>query len=220
MAENKKSFKLYTDQKIFVDQLPDELAGRMFKHLFQYVTDENPIEDDLLLKLAFAPIKRQLKHDLKKYSKIVERNRINGKKGGRNPNNPMGSFGLKKNPNKADKDKDKDKEDKKGFLGPNIPFKNFWEMYGKKEGFNYTEGYWNNLDPETQKEIMNFLPKYIASKPNPRYRKKPENFLIDEAWKDELPEMDLSEIKDKTDPRFKLLTRDEKIKWIKLNIKF
>lgn len=121
-------------------------------------------------------------------------------------------------PNKS---KSKSKSNKtKGFSFVKIPFKDFWEMYGKKEGFNYTEGYWNRLDPDTQKIIMDFLPKYIASKPNPRYRKKPENFLIDEAWKDELPEMDLSEIKDKTDPRFKLLTRDEKIKWIKLNIKF
>lgn len=107
MAENKKGFKLYADQRVFIDQLPDELAGKVFKHLFAYVNDENPDEDDLLLKLAFSPIKRQLKHDLKLYESIVERNQKNGKKGGR-PKKPSGLNGLKIKPKKADKDKDKD----------------------------------------------------------------------------------------------------------------
>ena len=110
MAEGKKSFKLYTDQRFFFDDLPDEVAGKLIKHVFAYVNDEDP-EEDLIMQLAFAPIKRQLKFDLKNWEKVCDRNRKNGAKGGRpkNPKNPLGSSGLKNNPNKPDKDKDKDK---------------------------------------------------------------------------------------------------------------
>lgn len=47
-----------------VDLLDDALAGKLLKHLLRYVNDENPETDDLLLKVAFEPIKRQLKRDL------------------------------------------------------------------------------------------------------------------------------------------------------------
>ncbi len=63
--EGKKSFVLYTDQREVFDELSDEDAGRLIKHIFSYVNDENPSTDDLLLKVAFLPIKTQLKRDLK-----------------------------------------------------------------------------------------------------------------------------------------------------------
>ena len=64
MATDKKSFVLYCDMKHTVELLDDALAGKLFKHLLQYVNDENPESNDLLLKVAFEPIKRQLKRDL------------------------------------------------------------------------------------------------------------------------------------------------------------
>jgi len=41
------------------------------------------ITDDLLVSVAFEPIKQQLKRDLDKYKIVVNRNKENGKKGGR-----------------------------------------------------------------------------------------------------------------------------------------
>jgi len=70
MAENKKSFILYCDQKNVIDMLPDDIAGKLLKHIFSYVNDENPTSDDLLIKLAFEPIKMQLKRDLIKFEDI------------------------------------------------------------------------------------------------------------------------------------------------------
>lgn len=74
MAENKKSFVLYSDNYGLIKQLPDEIAGKLFKHIFSYVNDENPASDDLLLNIAFESFKIHLKRDLKKYeaSKIVK----------------------------------------------------------------------------------------------------------------------------------------------------
>lgn len=79
MAENKKSFVLYTDTQGLVNQLPDEIAGRLFKHIYAYVNDENPISDELLLNIAFEPIKMQLKRDLKRWEETKEGRSAAGK---------------------------------------------------------------------------------------------------------------------------------------------
>lgn len=80
MAENKKSFVLYSDSKGLIDQLPDDIAGRLFKHIFAYVNDENPISDELILNIAFEPIKSQLKRDLVKWSNQTDQRRQAGLK--------------------------------------------------------------------------------------------------------------------------------------------
>ena len=66
MAEGKKSFILYSDQRGIFDKLSDEQAGKLVKHIYSYVNDENP-EGDFVTELAFESIKTQLKRDLKKW---------------------------------------------------------------------------------------------------------------------------------------------------------
>lgn len=110
MAEGKKSFIIYTDSRGMVNKLSNERAGILFKTLFSYCNDENPICDDEVIDMAFEHFKNILKRDLKKYENIVERNRNNGKNGGR-PKNPVGNLGSQKNPKepkKADSDNDSD----------------------------------------------------------------------------------------------------------------
>ena len=65
MAKDKKSFILYVDQKDLWNKLPDEIAGKLIKHIYSYVSEENPKSDDLIVEIAFEPIKQQLKRDLK-----------------------------------------------------------------------------------------------------------------------------------------------------------
>lgn len=81
MAENKKGFVLYADQKCLFDKLPSDKAGDLIKHIFAYVNDEDPETDDLIVQIAFEPIKQQLKRDLKSYEKIKEKRSEAGKKG-------------------------------------------------------------------------------------------------------------------------------------------
>jgi len=83
MAKDKTSFILYCDQQGVFNKLPDEIAGKLIKHIFAYVNDENPPCDDLLLTIAFEPIKTQLKRDLRKYDDYIEKQKFNGAKGGR-----------------------------------------------------------------------------------------------------------------------------------------
>jgi tRNA U34 5-carboxymethylaminomethyl modifying enzyme MnmG/GidA len=86
MAENKKSFVLYCDLIHTIEKLPDDKAGLLFKHLFRYVNDQNPITDDLIVEIAFEPIKHQLKRDLSKWDnkidKLTEQGRLGGIKSG------------------------------------------------------------------------------------------------------------------------------------------
>lgn len=72
MAKDKKGFVLYADQKELFDQLPNEKAGELIKHIFAYVNDEDPETKDLIIKLAFTPIKQQFKRDLEKWEKTIE----------------------------------------------------------------------------------------------------------------------------------------------------
>ena len=67
MAEDKKSFVLYSDQRSIIEMLPDDKAGILLTHIFAYVNDENPINNDPLIMLAFEPIKLQMKRDLIKW---------------------------------------------------------------------------------------------------------------------------------------------------------
>ena len=79
MATNKKSFILYADIKTTIDKLDNEYAGKLFKHILAYVNDENPKTDDLLLEIAFEPIKRQFKRDLEKWVQIKSKRSEAGK---------------------------------------------------------------------------------------------------------------------------------------------
>lgn len=78
----KKSFVLYTDQKEVFDELTDEDAGKLIKHIFAYVNDENPEQTDKLLKIAFLPIKTQLKRDLVIWDEKKQQRAEAGRMGG------------------------------------------------------------------------------------------------------------------------------------------
>lgn len=66
--KNKKGFLLYVDIQNVINKLSDDYAGKLFKHILAYVNDENPTTNDLLLEIAFEPIKQQLKRDLLQWS--------------------------------------------------------------------------------------------------------------------------------------------------------
>ena len=86
------------------EQLTDAQAGRLVKHLFRYVNDQNPSAPDKITSIAFEPIKQQLKRDLKKWEKYIEKQKENGKKGGRpkEPNETQKTQAFSEEPKKAD----------------------------------------------------------------------------------------------------------------------
>ena len=81
MAKDKKGFILYAYQKALFEQLPNDKAGELIKFIFAYVNDENPVTEDLIINLAFTPIKQQLKRDLIKFEETKEKRSEAGKAG-------------------------------------------------------------------------------------------------------------------------------------------
>jgi hypothetical protein len=73
MATDKKSFILYCDLIHTVNKIPDETAGKLLKHILAYVNDLNPETGDLLVEVAFEPIKQAMKRDLKKWETEINR---------------------------------------------------------------------------------------------------------------------------------------------------
>lgn len=78
MATGKKSFLLYCDLLSTFEELTDEEAGRLIKHVLRYVNDMNPEAPDRLTKITFEPIKQALKRDLVKYEEIRQKKRLAG----------------------------------------------------------------------------------------------------------------------------------------------
>ena len=78
MAEGKKSFIAYSDWYGMFKALPDEVAGKLIKHIFSYVNDENPSSDDFVINALFEQVKSTLKRDLKKWEEQQEQRRQAG----------------------------------------------------------------------------------------------------------------------------------------------
>lgn len=97
----RKSFIIHIDSLSVLKKLKDEQAGRLFKAiaLFQ---EEGILPDDELISIVFEPFLNQFLRDSKKYQNIIERNKLNGSKGGR-PKNPVGYLGTQENPEKPRK---------------------------------------------------------------------------------------------------------------------
>lgn len=70
MAEGKKSFVLYADIEESIEDMTNEEAGKLFKHILRYVNDKNPVTEDRIVRANFIPIKNQLKRDLEKWENI------------------------------------------------------------------------------------------------------------------------------------------------------
>ena len=114
---------IYAQQYEAIKDLSQSDKGLLLDAIFHYhITGEVMQELPPMVLMAFTFIRTSIDSNTRKYEAIVERNRENGKKGGRprNPNNPSEpkkATGLKKNqanpnnpsePKKADTDTDTD----------------------------------------------------------------------------------------------------------------
>ena len=132
-AMTKDGFVIYKSFYAPIQSLSDESLGKLFRAIFEYQIHGVCVELPIELTMAFNFFKTKFESDNIKYEAVVERNKLNGRKGGRplkedaeneteeNPKNPVGF----EKPKKADKDMDKDKEG----IGED-------EEHSKKEGID------------------------------------------------------------------------------------
>jgi len=84
MAEGKKSFIAYSDWDGMFQALPDEVAGKLIKHIFSYVNDRDPESNDYIIVALFEQIKTTLKRDLAKWEQQREQRSDAGKMSAKN----------------------------------------------------------------------------------------------------------------------------------------
>lgn len=78
-----------------------------------------------------------------------------------------------------------DVEDVDNIVIDKIPFKDFWDLYDKRNDRKACEQKWNALSRKTQETIMEAVRIYKINQPKKRYRKDPIRFLGKELWKNE-----------------------------------
>ena len=93
---DKNSFVLMKDRLDEVMYLTDEQAGRLFKSIYLFENEEEPLELDQLTTLLFMGFKRQLEANDAKWDEVRRRRSENGRKGGRgNKANKANAFSEK-----------------------------------------------------------------------------------------------------------------------------
>ncbi len=187
MAENKKSILFYVDWGETFDQLPDQEAGKLIKHLCDYVRDKNPKSDSILINSVFANMKNTLKRDLNKWHAKSEKNRENANKRW-NKENANAYERIKTDAKNADRDTvtDSDIDKVKEKDSNKIEFDLFWVLYDKKVDKVKCEAKWKKLSKEIQQKILDYLPDYVKSTPNKDFRKNPATFLNNKSWENEI----------------------------------
>ena len=154
MAKDKKSFVAYCDWLESFEELTDEEAGRLAKHLFRYVNDLNPEAPDKITKMCFIPIKQSLKRDLVKYEERADRARENGAKGGRPKTQKTQS--VISEPKKPDS---VNVSVNVNDISIGRDFDSFFEAYGKQVDKIPCQREWLNIEREEHAKILQHVPK-------------------------------------------------------------
>lgn len=68
----------------------------------------------------------------------------------------------------------------------NNSFAQFWESYDKKVGRDKAFKKWRTLSNEERTDILEYVPGYVATTPDKKFRKDPVTFLNNRSWEDEL----------------------------------
>ena len=214
MATNqkKKSFVLFADFVTAVSVLTDEQAGRLFKLIFAYVNDmEVSKSQDPAIAAMFEMFRTQIDRETEKWAEKCRRNKeyshmrkcyarkVSADVGRHlpvsddNSGHPTAS-GVILNDNDSDND-NVNASDSEGLetvvsmkpkADERYTFDEIWRMYGKNVGNVSTlREKWNLLSEADKAAIFEYVPRYVASRPEVRYRRNFENFLSLRVWENE-----------------------------------
>ncbi len=204
MATGKKSFILYCDQRGTWERLSDEQAGKLIKHVFSYVNDENP-EADFITELAFEGIKRALKSDLKKWEAKQEQRSEAGKRSAEirrlnateanDRSTSVNERSISSTVNGSVNGSVSVNESTNVDINSHSDFDLFFMAYNKKVDLIPCQREWSNIDKAEHQKILKHVPKYVSAIHDKKYLKSPLKYLKDRTWLDE----DLPNAKPKTE---------------------
>ncbi len=85
-------------------------------------------------------------------------------------------------------EEDEDNEKECGAIPDDIHFDTFWKLYDHKKGRAASLKLWKKIPPTIKGRILDRVPAYVESTPDPKYRKHPQTYLRGEHWEDEVAE--------------------------------
>jgi len=195
MAENKKSFILYCDWITTFEKLSDEEAGRLIKHLFLYVNDNNPTPPDRITELVFEPIKQQLKRDLKYWETIKQKRSEAGKASAeKRKQESTNSTHVESVEQKATNPTVNVTVNDTVTVNDNVTvinnntalraeqFEKFWDYYEKKGSRKLAKEKFSKLSDEDLELMRKHLPAYLKANPERQFRKDAERYLSNKLW--------------------------------------
>lgn len=84
------------------------------------------------------------------------------------------------------KNKKNNKDNTQNDVFRDNDFLRFWDMYDKKKDRLKCEKKFSKLTKAQKDKIFQTLPAYVASTPDPQYRKNPLTYLNAQSWEDEV----------------------------------
>jgi Family of unknown function (DUF6291) len=186
--KGKKSFIAYSDWQGMFKVLPDDVAGKLIKHIFSYVNDENPSTEDYVINALFEQIKSTLKRDLTKWESQSKQRVKAGKRS---------AEVRKRNSTSVDERSVSSTDSVSVSVSVNdtvieekestrIPFDTFWDLYDKKIDPSKCRPKWEKLTDAEQSAAMKFIPAYKDAEPDKKFRKNPQGFLTAKRWESEI----------------------------------
>lgn len=106
------TFVFYKKWSEAISGLPSEIRLEIYESIIAYATTGKEPDLKMTARIGFAFVKADIDRDLKKYLKMIEKNRDNGQKGGRPPKetitqkNPLGFSQTQQNPKNLEYDND------------------------------------------------------------------------------------------------------------------
>ena len=197
-----KSIILYLDSAEAIEYLTNEQTGILMKAVFRYARTGQKLESsDTALIALFTIMCAQIDRDHKKYEERCERNVTNAKKRYEKLHQDeqppaIACDHMPPHPNACHNDNNSDNDNKTDNDDDNADaliisdacvsdysFETVWSMYGKPVGnVEVLKAKWNSLSAKNKDIILDYIPRYVASTPEIRYRKNFENFLSERYW--------------------------------------
>lgn len=192
----KKSFLIYLDCAAAIACLPDELAGLLFKALLKYAVNGTlPQFQEPSMMGLFTMFRVQIDRDAELYEKRCQQNKTNATKRYRPKSEPRPSHataddGKEGHPPEADiereigRDKDSDRDTVNDIvIADDGSFEFVFRLYDKTSGNKeFMRTLWLQLSDEERALLMKYIPVYVVSTPEVKYRKNFDNFLSQRYW--------------------------------------
>jgi len=163
-----------------IKELEPLLQAEMWNAVIEYALDKKEPKLTGICKTVFILIKPQLDANLKRFE--------SGKLPKKKQNGSEQEANDKQNGSKTEANNNNNNNNNlNNNKNVNIPFGDFWDLYAKKRGEKgKLEIKWNKLTDDERVKIMQYIPRYIKSQPDNKYRKDPSTFLNKRAWEDEI----------------------------------